>query len=310
METEDYKVRDYEKRLSIGEVVNYRTELFKTLHNDNPHQSIIFDTVADLVDCVDKNKRWHNKGYPIDRDGFNSWRFGSEYKNYTQTREALLYGTATDNMLKQYDAIKEEMIADYPELFELQNFALKSRKKRKFAEEGAELDIDRLMCGDPEHWIKSENIKDKKTLKILFNGALNCDHDAEDFVKNIIVCICFIDVLRTIGLSAEFWNGHVVENCTTKTEHALTMVKVKDADESIDVCKMLSTGLPGLFRWYTFKIETNILQGQPLEGLGSAIYYTPAWIKDFYKFDVCVNASDDIDALVNYFVTTTKQLLK
>lgn len=310
MEIEGFEVRQYQKDLSPGELVNYSTELIFEEGERKPHQTIMFDSITDLVECVDNNTLWNNKGLDLDVTENVHWRFGDEYKTYKKTKEALMYGTATENMLSQYDKAKDKLLQQYPELNDLQNLAFKSRKKRKFSEEGAELDIDRFMCGDPEHWIKSEQVRDKKTIKILFNGAMTGDFNANQFTTNIIICTCFIDILKTLGISVEFWNGFISNDVSLKTQTSVILAKTKSAEDNIDICRLLSTGLPGLFRWYSFKLKSNILMGLPESDMGLSTFFVPVWVKKMYEFDMCVTAVDDTKEMVKYFTNTIKSLLK
>lgn len=260
----------------------------------------------DLVKCVDENIYSQCFTCVPGRDEF---RFG-DYKDLNKTKKALMSGIVPDKVLSMYEKVKEAIEGEFPELLELQMLAVKSRRKRKFSEEGDELDIDRYMSGDIECWQSMESIKDKKTIRLFYNMSLSARNEALKFIENICLCIVFMELIKTLGIVVEFYCGSIAKEVSSSSNKTVVLSMVKPADEEIDCQQLLALGAPGLYRYFNFNLWKNLLPGKIDKGLGYPSYELPQWLNDEFQFDILVHAAESKTKLAKAFIDKVKFLLQ
>lgn len=314
MEVEGFTKRPLRQKARPSELVNYLSEKIIKKGSRYPHFYFEFNSINDLLKCVKHNslehgnKSWDNGG--VDHNQDSAWVYGKEYKNYKNTIEHLQRGSVVQSTLDQYDKLKNEIEEHFPELHELQRMAFKTRKRRKFSEEGGELDIDRYMSGDPEMWQTTQVIKDKKTMKILFNCGIGGVNAAEVIIENVILLALFMDIVSALGISVELWFSCVTQDSTDISDYTVVSALIKSADEQVDIQSVLAVSVPGLFRYFIFRILGNIVPGQANEYVGSVVHHTPQWIFEMYEYDLCIFGGSEKTDLVKTLVEKCKQLIE
>lgn len=307
----------FKEDIAPNEFVNYTMERIFEDTNNKPHMSITFDNIRDVIKCVDTNnfdlKCWHNIGiddndcFDTSINWFSNWTFGS--LTLDETREACMSGMLPPEIQERVQVVRDRIAIEYPELIDIQNLAYKTRKRRKFSEDGGELDIDRYMCGDPDMWQSVQNIKDKRTIKMLFNSSLNAGADSDQFIEDMVICCMFIEICQTIGFAVEFWYAPISKDVTSAIWQDIMLVKLKDAEHAVDEQSIISAGLPGFFRYYVMKTESNVFPGIVDPYCGKAKAYTPDWIMQYFGFDVAVDATGSTTGKVKLLIGKIKSLL-
>lgn len=301
---------------SSSEIVNYTVRSFNRKNDSRIHQLVYFDSIADMVyACTEnrKNKSWKDKGHHGNSDFGDSdkhWTFGDDFPDLESTREALTTGIVPQSLIDQAFGYKLSIMDKYPELFEIEKSAYKIRRKRQFSEIDGELNIDRFMSGDIEMWEKMTKRPTKQSLKIMINTALHCGHDANKFLKGMIMVTAFLDILDKAGITSELWYTPIIDGCTNETHLSAIAVKVKSADELLDLPRILSTGCSGFFRYYCFRIMTNVLKGKPDYGLGrpSQDASQLTLVRDLAGFDVSINMADSEETTFKIITNELKDL--
>lgn len=282
--------------------------------NGGVHQMIYFDDVSDMVDCCNNNEGvWNDKGHRVEGkngSGDQAWIFGTDFPNLNLTYDALMKGTIPPKIIAQIDTVKVSLYEKHPELFELERSASKLKRKRVFEEGGDELDIDRYMSGETEMWTKMTRRPKKQCMKIMINSCLHCGHSSDKFLKGMIMVTAFLDILDKSGIASEVWYAPISDGSSNGVNLAGVFARIKGSEEVLDVCKMLSSGASGLFRYYTFKVWTNMLVGVPSWGLGRMIEDKSELklVKEMNGFDVMINANDTESETFNIISSTLKEL--
>lgn len=314
MHNEKYKEQTYEHLSKPGEYVNHFIRVFDSINGRLPSQMIYFDSPRELVECVEANKDiWDDKDHGLKKfnpSSEHNWTFGKDFKTLGATTEAILSGAIPDNLVKDVDKFTVKLYDDHPELFEIEQNAMRIKRKRVFKESGDELNIDRYMSGDLEMWEKMSKRPVKQSMKIMINSCLHCGHSADKFTKGMIMLTAFLDILDKAGISSEVWYAPIGEGTTDSLHLSGVFAKIKSADEPIDIFKILSCGAPGLFRHYTFKVWCNLLKGKPTYGLGSMVDNKNSleYVKEINGFDVMINANDTAKETFNIITNKLKEL--
>lgn len=239
-----------------------------------------FDSMANVVDEFHKgyDSGWDDKGYGYSKKkGFqflqpeeqNDWRFGSA-KTWRETERLLQEGTPTTTILRKFEELREETMsmASVQEMF---RYATTKKRHRIYREEGAELCVDRVMCGDPQHWHRMTPGKKKNVVTIGIDICTNADGTEHDFAKLACFGSIAADLFTTVGYSTSVNCLAVTTHGTSGTaQHALE-IAMKRADENLDTMRLLTVGLPGVLRCIEFIGCCNLFSGRPASGLGSAL---------------------------------------
>jgi hypothetical protein len=306
MEAEEIDIRN---RIQ-GDVSGVNITYYKEKGTSNIHQMIYFNDVSDMVDCCTRNHHeWNDRGHTVDASDRN-WTFGKEFPDLDTTYKALMQGNIPVSLIAQIDKVKVSLYEKHPELFELERSASKLKRRRVFAEAGDELDIDKYMSGEVEMWQKMTRRPTKQCMRIMVNSCLHCGHDSAKFVQGMIMLTAFLDILDKSGIASEVWYAPVSRDTSSGVSLAGVFSRIKGPEEVLDVCKMLSCGAPGLFRYYTFKVWTNMLHGTPHYGLGRMVESKDelTLVKELNKFDVMINANDTPEETFNIISSTLKEL--
>jgi hypothetical protein len=171
--------------------------------------------------------------------------------------------------------------------------AVSFKRRRKFSDSGSELDIDRVLSGDPEHWQSMTKGKKENVVRLAVNFSVTSGHTEKQLNQLGALTTVAVDMLQRCGLSVEVLALCVAENVTRTFEHEKKPVKVtryeqgftfklKSASEKLDVSRVACIGIPGLYRSYGFTNWINFLDGVPSSGLGRGMETTKN-VKDLLK---------------------------
>jgi len=290
-------------------MVNYTTEHYKGNNSGRTHQMVYFDNVSDMIDCCTTNDHlWDDRGHPVTKVG--RWTFGDDFPDLEKTYEALMAGVIPTKIIAKIDEVKVSLYEKHPELFDIEASASKVKRRRKFSETGDELNIDRYMSGDIDMWQQMTRRPVKQSIKIMINACLHCGHDSNEFLNGMIMVVAFLDILDKAGITSEVWYAPVSEGSSHGVDLAAVFSRIKSSEEVLDVCKMLSCGAPALFRYYTFKVWCNVLNGNPSGGLGRMVTEKDKLelVKQINGFDVMINANDTPSETFNIITQTLKDL--
>lgn len=298
---------DYAYKSKPSEFKNFNT--FQVDVSGQCWQIIDFDSISQMVECSDRNVS--NKVY-ISSKGLNGcsskWQFGTIFSNEQKTRNCLLSGSIPDGLLKLAEEEKEKLLNAFPELLDLQQYAFKKRRTRVFAEEGGELDIDKFMSSQPEMWQKNVKKKNKRAMRVAFNGAMLGDAKEENFIKNMVTAAAMVDIFTGFGIAVEFIYSAISREVTTGTDGVAISAIVKGADEPLDISRLLACCAPGLFRYYVFTNRYAIGAGVMDESGGVSTYDMPDFYKEIKSIDVSISAKDTQKNIVDIFTTHLKSI--
>lgn len=289
--------------------LNYIYEQFENENKEDCDLSY-FDSINDVINTVEDgytNLNWKNQGHEnglrydnkIDR-----WTWGEVYyENLVKTKTMLRNGDISDIHFSKIKNMLEE-IQRTPEYRERTLFTRKLRRT-VYKEEGDELSIDRLMSGNPEHWSKVEKSNEKPLYKICINGSLNSCSNKDEFLNIAAVAYIISTIKNLENKSTEIDLMFKTKDGSDKLDYSYIIIKLKHANESIDMKKICVPVIQGVHRGYHFAIKTNIYRGTPSLGLGSSASYNNEL--ESYKYDCIINGKDIGDDVVEYVTNLLKK---
>ncbi len=229
---------------------------------------IYFQSLGHLIKtCDDKIKDGEWPDENSDSDGDKDWRFGS-LKDRKGTAESLITSTPTKMVLDKVEEVRTRCLGNetIKSLME-QSYSIK--RHRKFSDFGDELDIDRILCGDPNHWSLMTKGRKRNIVKLGINLGLSCGNNETEFANIAAITTVASDLLSRAGVSVEVIGYFDGTRCTdwTSSEQIITF-PIKKANDPMQLYKIACLSAPGLLRSYLFDVMDNIFEGVVSSGKG------------------------------------------
>ncbi len=293
----------------------FKNNKFNCFYNKEKKATVhSFGSIAELIECYEENfiaGKWINNAAHGEVPKINEtqaqrekrmkredkWQYGSRM-TAGKTYERLVNGFATEEQLTKVAAEKDKIYSTYPQLNELEAVAILKKRRKKFSDDGYEIDIDRYLIGEPEQWIARSNVDGlKRTAKIQYDMPTSAANDPEAFMKNMTFLAAFIDIIEMGGISCELWVSASATNVVVddlKEKYTSCEVCLKHAHESLDIQRLISAGNVGLFREYFFSTWDNITRSKGQRGLGQAIDQVKVneIYGDYFEADILIKAAD------------------
>src|SRR5262245_46637049 len=156
-----------------------------------------------------------------------------------------------------YDAFLAAREACDPVVQEASRVGNTTKRKRRYSDEGDEVNTDRLAANDPNCWERRKRGKKMRTFRI---GISYSDHWAareRDYVSRAAAAAATVDALTALGYGTEVVAYSTGTVCDGNMEHGhewTCAVRLKASDQPVDVQKLLVTGLTSMSRRFTFGI--------------------------------------------------------
>lgn len=210
-----------------------------------------FDSLKHMQAEIQKNNWQFSK--TDEREG-DDWTYGHTFKTHDVHIKALNHGRTTPTLVTHYKKIRS-MIEKKIKVTRFFNEGVSCKRRRRFMDEGDEIDIDRLLCNSDNPWIVTTRDKKSKNIRIGINYALSHGNNEASFAKLCAAGAYLSDVLTKLGYSVEII-GLVSLLYSGKKDYDKVCIssKFKGSGQKLDVQRVLSIGLTGLFRNQIFGI--------------------------------------------------------
>lgn len=186
-------------------------------------------------------------------DSSDSWAFGY-YKNREKTHMVIDTGDLAEKVLKRVMDYRSELEFTNPEIFSDTGVSMKRR--RRFRDDGDELDFDRIMSGVPEYWQNVERDTERKAITLGLNMTMSCGNDEDDFAEITAMAVILADALTKKGVATRImlcsagWDNLIMDDrCECSVNFTL-----KDFEEPLDTKRVGLLFAQGLFRDSIFGI--------------------------------------------------------
>tara|TARA_X000001388_G_scaffold77170_1_gene76817 strand:+ start:767 stop:1831 length:1065 start_codon:yes stop_codon:yes gene_type:complete len=210
----------------------------------------------------DKTYRVYSR---YDRD--SSWAFGNNKEsNHADKVDKLLRdGRATKKVQRIIKKTIRDIKLEGIDTMLTERFE-SVKRKRVWSDDGSELDIDRVMCGDPNHWVKSKRNGKKRVIRIGVNVSASGGNKEDVFAKNVALAYLASEQLETLGYGVEIM---AIDSTYSQSNNNLsryssdenaTTFPLKRSTEPTDINRIGSIGLPSLLRYYGFRVASILFR--------------------------------------------------
>lgn len=248
------------------QVIEHKEHRIKTMH---------FESWGHLANYANNLNHGHSCG--------DKWAFGTdeEYNSRQKVKSAMELGRSKPSTLKKVSEKRDSILNSESVKSAIRNNVLTTRKKRVYRETGSELDIDRVLCGDPNHWQSTTNFSKNKFVRIGISYTLSCGNGSEEF-ENIAAIGCVAcEALTLAGYSVEIVALGVASAIGEYSEGGCVTV-IKQANQPLDINSICVSGIVGMYRGFTFDVWDKHLNPDTDKGMAKP---TTNKFKELYKID-------------------------
>lgn len=216
-------------------------------------------SVSALIKAVGKGIEKFGWRAPKHDYNKNKRFFCGDFKNINEATGALL----NEQMTSLQEQVIENMYVQITRLPRYQVMLKKAKTKRRqlvYSDEGSELSIDRVMCGDPEHWQSMTRGAKKPIVKLGMNVNGNCTTPTRRFALVSGATAVMADLLTKSGFSVEIYTCSTSQYWNTNNSLTTVSCLVKPANADMDIARIASCGIPAFFRRWVWEFREEALQ--------------------------------------------------
>ena len=271
-------------------VIDFDHKIIDDLFVANKH----FGDIGEFLSWVDSIYPDDDNAYS-DADSSNSkWVYGSY--GLKKSREILSKGDPTKKVLEFVENYRAEL--QLQGAYDLQTSIKSCKRRRRYSEDGENIDIDRYLCDDIQMWETIKRDGKKEYIKLAINFGQNGDQSEESFARNTAITFCTAEILENLGYSVEIVGTACSKGCVSynylesvygidlsyvSKNYASVSFTIKKSEEYTDVGALTSTSLTSLFRKWGFNARKTIY-GKPA---GSSVH-PPQEFKNLIGADIFI----------------------
>ena len=255
---EQVKVREYER--------NGQTKRLGLAQFDSMQEFIgLYENLKDDSWAVMKKRKLDNLDGERERFIFgNKTAYGRSEKvkklrTINGIVESAKSGFCENVFLKHVEKYRDKINAE--NIGALQDTMQSIKRVTRFTDDGAELDIDRVMCGDTDYWRTTRRDGRYRVVRLVLNYGMSWDNKPEAFMKLLAMTFVMAELIEAKGYGLEIYatdSVHVRLYGDDKPylDEQATLIPLKKAQESLDIERMGVVGIVGFFRHVSWIICT------------------------------------------------------
>ena len=212
-----------------------------------------FDSLKHLQSEIKANN-WEYSDKNYDK----KWRYGKHFDTYDTHMQALNQGRTTPTLLAHYKKIRK-LLESKVKVNNIKGMGMSCKRKRRFVDDGDEVDIDRYLTNSDTPWTITKRNKKAKRIVLAINFSLSADNNEASYAKVVSAGAFLADVLNKIGYAVEII-GTSSNGYSGRKDYKSTCVAItfKESGRKLDVQRILSMGLSGLHRTLVFGIREKL----------------------------------------------------
>jgi len=209
---------------------------------------IHFTDMNEMLSCIDAGEyHWEDIGGE-DNKSREKWTYGQEVVGRENLERALKMGQTTRKVYEQYHK-QRAMLERKAGISKFLGRGLSCKRKRVVRDDGDDLSMSRLMGGSSQYWTTTNRESQRANVRIGMNIGVANGHTERDFIRLGATITLMGDIINKLGYAVEIIVFNFVEYKGSEDWKYFGMsIPMKMANEPLDIHRMLTSGLPGLFR--------------------------------------------------------------
>lgn len=214
---------------------------------EGKHAIVHMTDMRTLIECI-----YENELFSREREGRKKWQYGANIVGRENLKRALTIGRTSDSMMRLYQKLRAS-IDTRIDVSKFVGKGLSCKRKRVSRDDGDDLSMSRLMGGSDQYWETTIRKSKRANVRIGMNMAISHEHRERDFARLGATLACICDVITKLGYGVEVIAYNFVRYVGKhKWKHWGMSVPIKMPNEPMDIHRLMTAGLPGLFRDYMF----------------------------------------------------------
>ena len=244
----------YEMRKNVSDIPEHR------LSGRNLKSLYKFENVDEILSMYDANKDNRDIFHNISNTTIEGkrWTFGklSGYDNEQAVRDCAEKGKAHPRVMTYINKYRQELQEDG--LYDVPDEMKSVKRKRRWSEDGGELDIDRVMTGDPNYWVTSRRDGQQRIVNVGINYSMSADNSATQFPRLLAMAFCTAEIIERLGYGVEITAIRTNYPAGISNWERGFTFPLKKSQEPLDINRIGSISLVGFFRYFSFFVG-NVL---------------------------------------------------
>jgi len=218
---------------------------------EGKHAVMHMPNMRTMLECIHKKEIFFDR---VGKEGSDRelWTYGNEVVGRENLRRALTIGQTSDKVIRLYQKMRSEMDMD-SRISKFVGMGLSCKRRRVTRDDGDDLSMSRLMGGQDQYWSTTERKSQRANVRIGMNMAISWQHKEKDFARLGATLALISDVLTKMGYGVEVLAYSFVQYSGKNDWRYLGIsIPIKMSNEPLDIHRLMSAGLSGLFRDYIF----------------------------------------------------------
>ena len=185
----------------------------------------------------------------------------------SETDDLLASGDAKDSLIELIQTIKDELELDG--LYDLTGHNKSCKRQRRFVVDGANVDVNRVLSGEPEAFEIIKRDGKKEFVSIGVNCSLSHQNGESAFARNKALAYVTAEILESLGYGVEIklisatWDGtrtvtvnklYNIDQTNYYSENCISAI-AKESDAPVDIRNISAVALTGYLRRHIFAIK-------------------------------------------------------
>lgn len=216
--------------------------------------------------------------------GDNRWAFGDdkEANSLSKMEKLLSEGRSTSKVKKAIKKAQSSLNMDGLDS-NLNDSFTDCKRKRRYTDDGGDIDIDRAIVGDDRPFIVRKRDGKKRTIRIGVNLMMSHQNGASTYAKIIALAYICSEKLENLGYGVEIM---AVQSCGHHQGEVLTSFPLKRVTEPTDIDRVGSVGQPSMSRYFDFRLANILFH----TGTGTCNPVSSE-MQGFANLDICLGTS-------------------
>tara|TARA_R100000329_G_scaffold139078_1_gene120825 strand:- start:303 stop:1214 length:912 start_codon:yes stop_codon:yes gene_type:complete len=223
---------------------------------EGKHAIINMPDMRTMLECIYENKLFFER-VGTKGSSRHEWTYGKHISGRENLKRALEMGRTSDAVINLYKKLRNK-VESRVDISKFTGQGLSCKRKRVVRDDGDDLSMSRLMGGNDQYWNTTLRKSKRANVRIGMNIAISHLHNEKDFARLGAILALTSDMLTKMGYAVEviaYQFGGYASNGTYDWKYLGISIPIKKPNEPLDIHRLMSAGLSGLFRDFIFGLK-------------------------------------------------------
>jgi len=223
---------------------------------EGKHAVINMPDMRTMLECIYENKLFFDRVGEAGSER-EQWIYGKHIVGRENLKRALEIGKTSDAVINLYKRLRSK-VEGKMNISKFVGKGLSCKRKRVSRDDGDDLSMSRLMGGNDQYWNTTIRKSKRANVRIGMNVSMSWQHKEENFARLGAILALTSDMLTKMGYAVEviaYQFGGYASDGTHDWKYLGISIPIKKPNEPLDINRLMSAGLSGLFRDFIFGLK-------------------------------------------------------